>query len=192
MEMQITGKNFEISAATRTYIQKKFDKIGRHLTNILSFEVEITEESTRSPQQRFVVQVTINNNGVLLRGQERAQDLYSAVDRVSQVMDRQVEHYKSKLMSKEKHGASVRFHNVRDKTMAAPVETVVTEPPLPEPKVVKTKKFDVKPMSVEEALDQMELLGHDFFLFYNPDAQGLNLVYKRNDGNYGLIEPVVK
>jgi len=192
MEIQITGKNYEILPATRTYIQKKMDKINRHLSNIQSFDVEITEEGTRAPQQRFVVQVTVNNNGTLLRGQERGQDLFSAIDKVSEVMDRQVEHYKGKLLTKEKHGASSRFHNVRDQTMAGPVETVLTEPPLLPSRVVKTKKFDVKPMSIEEALEQMELLDHDFFLFFNSDSESLNLVYKRKDGDYGIIEPIIK
>jgi len=188
MDMQITGKNIDVLPAVRSYMDRKLGKINRYLPNILSFEVVAAEEQTRSPEQRFIVQVTINNNGTLLRGEERGQDLYTATDKVAEVMSRQIEHYKGKLpYSKKRATPSIRTNTAE---VMAPVnaETTVEEGP----KVVKTKRFDVKPMSLDEAVDQMELLGHDFFLFYNPDNNNMNLIYRRKDGNYGLIEPLTK
>jgi putative sigma-54 modulation protein len=187
MEMHITGKNVELIPAVREYISKKMGKINRHLPNILSFDVVASEEKTRAPDQRFILQVTLDSNGTLIRGEERGQDLYTASDKVYEVMMRQIEHYKGKLpWAKGRRPPSIRT-TTTEATSGVVAETV------PEgPRVVKTKSFDVKPMSLEEAVDQMELLGHDFFLFYNPDANRINLLYRRRDGNYGLIEPVTK
>jgi putative sigma-54 modulation protein len=187
MDIQITGKNLDILPAVRSYMTRKLGKVNRYLPTILSFEVVATEEQTRSPDQRFIVQVTVNNNGTLLRGEERGQDLYTATDKVAEVMNRQVEHYKGKLpYSKKRATPSIRTNTTE---VTAAVEAEAAEQG---PRVVKTKRFDVKPMSLEEAIDQMELLGHDFFLFYNPDNNKMNLLYRRKDGNYGLIEPITK
>jgi putative sigma-54 modulation protein len=186
MDMQITGKNLDIPPAVRDYITRKLGKVDRYLPNILSFEVVAAEEQTRSPDQRFIVQVTINNNGTLLRGEERGLDLYTATDKVSEVLGRQIEHYKGKLpYSKKRATPSIRT-NTTEVTTA--VEAEAEDETEAGPRVVKTKRFNVKPMSLDEAVDQMELLGHDFFLFFNPDDNRMNLLYKRKDGNYGLIE----
>jgi len=176
MELQITGKNIEVSPTVRGYIERKLSKINRHLPNILEAKVEITEEKTKSPQQHFVVQVTVNSKGTLLRTEHRAEDLFTAIDKVVTTMNRQIEHYKGKLYDKGRGNSLARG--------GLPPEAEVAEPP----RVTKVKRFAIKPMLTNEAIDQMELLGHDFFLFYNIDTEGLNLVYKRRDGNYGLIE----
>ena len=178
MELQITGKNMELLPAVRHYIERKLGKLNRHLPNITEAKIEISKEKTKSPQQRFVVQVTIDSSGTLLRGEERGEDLFAAIDKAAEVMNRQIEHYKGKLYKKGR-GSSFAKGGFSEETVA--------EQPLG--KVVKVKRFAVKPMSVDEAIDQMELLGHDFFLFFNADSQGLNLLYRREDGNYGLIEP---
>ena len=183
MELQITGKNITLTPEVRHYIERKLGKMSRHLPNILKSDVEIFEEKTKSPQQHYVVQVTVDSNGTLLRGEERAKDLFAAVDKVSTVMNRQIEHYKGrKLIARSRGNSSIRT----ELSQAAEAETE------PEPKVVKVKRFAIKPMTVTEAADQMELLGHDFFLFRNADTEELNLLYRRRDGNYGLIEPEVK
>ncbi len=187
MEMQISGKNIDVLPAVRSYITRKLGKIDRYLPNILAFDVVVTEEKTKSPDQRYIVQVTVNNNGTLLRGEERGQDFYTATDKVAEVMSRQIEHYKGKLpYSKKRATPSIRTGTTGENGPAQE-EAVETGP-----RIVKTKKFDVKPMSLDEAVDQMELLGHDFFLFFNPDDNRMNLLYKRKDGNYGLIEPVTR
>ena len=176
MELQINGKNVELSPTVRSYIERKFGKLNRRLPNIVETSVEIREEQTKSPQQRFVVQATINSNGTLLRGEERGETLFTAIDKVAAIMNRQIEHYKGKLYSRGRGSSFARSEFSEE-----------TETPLPG--VVKVKRFTVKPMSVAEAVDQMELLGHDFFLFFSADTERLNLLYRRRDANYGLIEP---
>ena len=177
MELQITGKNIELSPAVHPYAERKLGKLGRYLPNILESRVDILAEETKSPQQRFVVQMTIDSGGTLLRGEERGEDLFSAIDKVATVMSRQIEHHKGKLYEKGKGSSLARSEFSKE------TET------RPQRRVVKVKQFAVKPMSVAEATEEMELLGHDFFLFFNEDTEKLNLLYRRKDGNYGLIEP---
>jgi putative sigma-54 modulation protein len=181
MELQITGKNMELAAPVRSYIERKLGKLSRHLPNIIESEVEISEEKTKSPQQHFVVQVTLNSNGTLLRGEERGEDLFVAIDKLANIMDRQIEHHKGKLYKKGR-GSSLARGELSQEIESTP----------PPKRVVKVKRFAIKPMLVEEAIDQMELLGHDFFLFFNADNEALNLLYRRKDGNYGLIEPELR
>ncbi|MBA7631515.1 Ribosome hibernation promotion factor [subsurface metagenome] len=178
MELQITGKNVKLVPAVRKYIERKLGKLGRHLSDIIDYKVEVSEEKTKSPQQHFVVQVTINSSGTLLRGEERGQDLFTAIDKVAEVMNRQIEHYKGKLYEKGRGSSLARGGFSEEAEEKQPVS-----------RVVKVKQFAIKPMSVAEAIDQMELLGHDFFLFLNADTEKVNLVYRRRDGSYGLIEP---
>ena len=180
MELQITGRNIDLSPPVRRYIERKLGKLNRHLPKIIEFKVEIFEEKTKSPQQHFVVQVTIDNNGTLLRSEERGAYLFSAINSAAAVMNRQIEHYKGKLYSKRKGGSFVPGKLSKKLGTAKSPE-----------KVVKVKQFTVKPMSVAEAVDQMELLGHDFFLFLNADSEELNLLYRRKDNNYGIIKPTL-
>jgi len=178
MELQIKGKNVKLSPTLRRYIERKLGKLNRHLPNIIESRIEIIEEKTKSPEQRFVVQVTVDSSGTLLHGEERGEDIFTAIDKVAEIMNRQIEHYKGKLYDKGR-GNSLARGEFREEAESAP--------PLRE--VVKVKRFAIKPMSVAEAIEQMELLGHDFFLFFNADAEEINLLYRRRDGNYGLIEP---
>jgi len=178
MELQITGKNIKLMPTVRHYIERKLGKLSRHLLNIRESKVEVSEEKTKSPQQRFVVQVTIDSGGILLRGEERGENLFAAIDKVASIMDRQIEHYKGKLYDKGRGSSLARSEFSPEIETAEPAQ-----------KVTKIKRFTVKPMSVAEAIDQMELLGHNFFLFLNAATEELNLLYRRKDGNYGLIEP---
>jgi putative sigma-54 modulation protein len=186
MEMHVTGKNLELTPEAREYISRKMGKINRFLPSILSFDVVASQEQTRSPSQRFVVQVTLDSNGTLIRGEERGQDVHSAVDKVFEVMSRQIEHYKGKLPYAKAKGS--RTPSIRTSTTEV-VESEAAKAEETGPKIVKNKRFEVKPMSLDEAIDQMQLLGHDFFLYYDPDVNKMNLIYKRKDGNLGLIEP---
>ena len=176
MELQITGKNIELSQAIMDYVQQKIGKLDRHLPNITDAKVEISKGKAKSPQQRYVAQVTLNSNGTLLRGEERASHPHAAIDGVADVMDRQIDRYKGKLYDKGR-GISLS----KGELPSAEAEQTA--------KIVKVKKFEVKPMSPEEAADQMELLGHDFFIFFNATTEETNVLYRRRDGDYGLIEP---
>ena len=178
MDLQITGKNIHLAPEVHRYIERKLGRLNRHLPDIAESKIEISEEKTRSPQQHFVVQMTIDSRGTLLRSEERGKDLFTAIDRVAAIMNRQIERYKGKLHDRGR-GNSLARSEFSEETEVAP----------PSPRVVKVKRFAVKPMPVDEAVDQMELLGHDFFLFFNADSERLNVVYRRKNGDYGLIEP---
>jgi len=182
MELQISSKNMEISPADRSYVQEKIGKLAHYLPNITEGKVEIHEENTKSPQQRFTAQVTLNSKGVLLRGEERGGRVRVAVDAVAEVLARQIERYKGKLHDKGR-GVSLARQSADSEAVVGNAEARDW------PKIVRVKRFAVKPMSVTEAADQMELLGHAFFLFINAENDALSLLYRRDDGNYGLIEP---
>ena len=178
MKLQITGKNIDLQPTVRSYVERKLGKLSRHLPNITEAKVEISEEKTKSPQYHFVVQVTINSNGTLLRGEEQGEDLFTAIDKVEAVLNRQIERYKGKRYNKGRGSSFIRAKFSKEAETAQPTEMVT-----------KVKRFAIEPMSVAEAIDQMELLGHDFYLFRNSDTEEVNLLYRRKDGNYGLIEP---
>ncbi len=179
MELQITGQSIEILPTVKDYIEKKFGKLDRHFQNINGTKVELSEQKTKSQDQRYRVQVTLDANGTLLRAEERAENLLVAIDKVVPVIDRQIERFKGKLYKKGKNGPSIRTGNTEE----------VSEKNPPFPELVRTKRFTMKPMSVDDAIEQMELLGHDFFLFYNSGTKEFNLLYRRKDGNYSIIEP---
>lgn len=175
MELQIKAKNMELTPTVRQLIESKLGKLGRHLPDVREYKVEIAQEKTRAAKEHFVVQLTIDSRGTLLRGAERGEDLPAAIKKVASVINRQIERFKGKLYEKGR-GTSLARGELKEEL-----------PPVG--KVVKVKRFNVKPMSAAEAIDQMELLGHDFFLFFNADSEELNLLYRRHDGDYGLIEP---
>jgi putative sigma-54 modulation protein len=137
---------------------------------------------TKSAGNRFVAQVTINIHGTLLRGEERASTVYAAIDNVVDVLNHQIERFKDKLYRSRRRISPLRRELVAEELQGERVEES-------ESKIVKVKRFPVKPMTPEEAADQMELLSHDFFIFFNPESNRFNVLYRRGDGNYGLIEP---
>ncbi len=184
MELQMAGTNTEVTPAVRRYIERKLGKLDRHLPNIIESKVEISEEKTKSPQQRYLVRVTVNGGGTVLHGEERGEDLFTAIDRVADIMTRQLEHHKGKMYAKGR-GNSLARGEFSEKTEAIEPSQVIESPK----KVVKVKHFAIKPMKLAEAIAQMESLGHDFFLFYDAEVEKLKLLYRRKDGNYGLIEP---
>ena len=179
MKLQIIAKNnMEVSETLKAYVEKKVGKLGRYLPIIGEGKVEISREGAKLPEQRFIVQVTLDSKGVLIRAQEKSKDIRTAVDKVVDVLSKRIERYKGKLYDK---GRGVSF--ARQGTTIEAEEIEVPK------RVVKSKRFLVKPMPVDEAIKQMELLGHDFFLFIDADTERLNLLYRREDGDYGLIEP---
>jgi putative sigma-54 modulation protein len=180
MKLQIFSKNMEIPPDVESYVQKKIGKLARYLPDITEAKVEIHEQNTRSPQQRYTAQVTLNSRGVILRAEERGERVRVVIDTASDVLERQIERYKGKLQDKGR-GISL----TRQSAEADALEEESSD----SPKIAKVKRFAVKPMSVREASEQMELLGHSFFLFVNSDNDRLELLYRRDDGNYGLIEP---
>jgi len=179
MKLQVIAKNnVEISETLKVYVEKKIGKLSRYLPTISEGKVEISHEGAKLPEQRFTVQVTLDSRGVLLRAQEKSKDIRTALDSVVDALSKRIERYKGKLYDKSRGVSFAR--------QGMTIEAEEIEAPK---RVVKSKRFFVKPMPVDEAIRQMELLGHDFFLFMDADTERLNLLYRREDGNYGLIEP---
>jgi putative sigma-54 modulation protein len=185
-QLTITGNNIELSPEMRAHIERKLGKISRILTtNIMEFSVVLREEKTKDPQYRFVAQLTINSSGTMLRAEERGDNLLNVVDKLEQTIMRRIEHYKGKLIDKGRGKPSALRTGFQEPIALAEEEERV-------PQIVRVKRFPIKPMPADEAVEQMELLGHDFFIFVNQETGAVNLVYRRDDGNYGLIEPEYK
>ena len=173
MRIRVSGKNIEVTNALREKVEKKLSKLEKYFNPNTEVNATLTVE-----KNRHIIEVTIPFNGVILRGEEATEDMYSSIDNVVEKLEKQIAKYKTRIERRIKDG-SVRF----DKFSFSQEEDD------DEPKIVKTKRFAMKPMPVEEAVLQMELLGHSFFMFYNAETDEVNVVYKRRDGDYGLIEP---
>jgi len=183
MELIIKGKNLEVDASAQEYIEGKLGKLERHFPDIGEVKVELTREMTKSEDNRYVAQVTINSHGTLLRVEERASTINTSIDKGLDVLTRQIERFKDKLYRSKR-----RISPLRKELANEPVSEEMQEEEQ-ESRIVKVKRFPVKPMTPEEAVDQMELLSHDFFIFFNPETNKFSVIYKRGDGYYGLIEP---
>ncbi len=181
MDIKISARNLTMDADIRGYAEKKVNKLTRYLSNITAIHMELAEEKSKSRLPSYVAQVTLNINGFLLRGVQKDDNLKSAIDAVTDVMERLIDKYKKRY--------TVNKSKVHESIRTVKEENAVTgEGQGP---VVKRKSFIVKPMEVEQAIEQMEFLGHDFFLFANDDDNSVNVVYRRKDGDYGVIQPEI-
>lgn len=173
LKIVVRGKNFEVTNALREWVEKKVGKVEKYFDNIKEAQVMLSVS-----HNRHRAEVTIPLDGIVLRGEEETGDMYTSIDKVMDKMERQIEKYKTRI-DPRLNGESVRDF-FPGKVGGTSYE---------EPQVVRTKKFAVKPMPVDEAIMQMNLIGHSFFVFRNADTEEVNVVYTRKDGNYGLIEP---
>ena len=180
MEIIIKTKNLELTDWLKTYIEKKVNKLDRFLTGIDEARVELMVQATKSAGDRHVVQFTLRKSGTILRTEEHSSDMQTAVDLVLEKMSRQIERYKGK------HWHS---HGRQQAPEAEASAEVNAEEPAFEGQIVRIKRFQTRPMSVEEAIEQMELLGHDFFVFFDASNNAFRVVYRRHDGGYGLLLP---
>lgn len=183
MQLIITGKNMNVSDRIEDYVRRKMEKIDRHLHEPIEVRVELSREDTRSANQRQIAQITLSKNGTLIRAEERAAELRAAIDAVVDKLDKQIRRYKDKRVRKRRVGA------LKEAELESEMEPSSAEEP--EGRIVRVKRFRTEPMSEEDAIEQMELLGHSFFLFLNERTGELNVVYRRQDGNYGLLEAEV-
>ena len=181
MRLQVKGKNIEVSEALYRYAEEKLGKLDRHLNASTRLELELAVEKNPSISARQGAEATIWTKGPILRARESSEDMRASIDLLVEKLERQVKRYREKRQRKQ---------TARHAPHHQPVEEVLpVVPEEPEPVIVKTKQFAVKPMSPEEAVLQLELIGHDFFVFRNVDSGEVNVLYRRRDGNYGLIEP---
>ncbi|MEE8470433.1 MAG: ribosome-associated translation inhibitor RaiA [Dehalococcoidia bacterium] len=179
MEVLIKSRNLELAEEARAYIRTKIDKLERYLPNMDEVKVELSHEKAKAADKRFVVQVTITSHGTLLRGEERAANVNAAIDNVIDVLSRQIERFKGKLYrsQRKKSPSAVKGLSTEDMAQEEPI------------RITRVKRFPIGSMSPEEAADRMEFLGHNFFLFFNEEGNEFNVLYRRNDGSYGVIEP---
>src|ERR687884_65666 len=176
MQFHVKGRNLEVSDAIRSYAEAKLAKLERQLPDP-RVELELTVERNPSIAANHVAEATIWTKGPVLRAREASSDMKASIDQLVDKLERQVTRYRDK---RRRHGA--RTAGAAD--VAPPATDGDEAPP-----IVKVKQFAVKPMSPEEAVLQLELVGHDFFVFENAETGEVNVVYRRHDGNYGLIEP---
>ncbi len=186
MQVVVKGKNIEVSEKLRQFMEGKLSKLERVLPGIAEAEVELSSFKTKSAGSRYVVEVTLKANGTLIRGEQASDDAYSAMDAVLGKIDRQVARFKTKRQaSKDKGAATTRLVEPAEEFVPAEEE----EEEEHEGRLVRVKRFAMKPMDVQEALTQMEMLGHDFYVFFNSESDRVGVVYRRRDGDFGLIEP---
>lgn len=184
MELSINGHNLEVTARLSDYLEKKAGRLDRYMPNLSGVHVDLSAESARSSGERQIAQITIRDNrGTILRAEERSSDMFAAIDAVVDKLYRQIQRYQGKQRQKRRAGA----------------EDFISGEPVPfdedefeeddEMQIVRQKRFPLHPMPAEEAIEQMELLDHDFFVFFNSDDEAINVLYRRRDGNYGLLQP---
>lgn len=184
MKVYINGHNLNVTPKLEEYIERKIGRLDRYMPNISELQVDVTEEkSNRNPEDEYSAQVTLRHErGTILRAEERTSDIYVAVDNVLDKMYRQIERYKGR--RKRRNDVKEIFDNY---------ETAVdlTSDELDTGSVLRRKSFEIFPMLEQEAIDQMELLGHDFYVFMNAESGEVNVMYRRKDGNYGLLQPLL-
>ena len=173
MLVTVTGKNVEVTDALRDYSEKKVAKVSKFFEKS-PVGAHVTLSTERG---KHIVDITIQVNGLLLRGEEKTPDMYSSIDGAVDKIERQIHKFKTRINRK--------LHNDNQVIVSPPALHEEHETPV----IKRNKRFTIKPMSAEEAVMQMDLLGHDFFVFSNSDTDEVNVVYRRKDGNYGLIEP---
>lgn len=172
MRLTVTGKNIALTDALKDIVAKKLSKLDKYFVPEADARVTLSVQKSRQ-----IIEVTIPFNGMLVRGEEVSDDMYSSIENVVEKIEKQILKNKTKF-ERKLHDGSLRLKDL-------PLIDVEEE----DNKIVRTKKFAIKPMDTEEAVLQMDLLGHNFFVFKNADSNEVNVIYKRKDGNYGLIEP---
>lgn len=175
MKFIIVGRNIEVTDGLRAAVEEKIGKLEKYFNPDTEAHVTLSVEKDRQK-----IEVTIPVKGNIIRSEQVSNDMYVSIDLVEEIIERQLKKYKTKIVDKHQAGGSFSKMYVENEYMDEE-----------EIKIVRTKKFDIKPMYPEDACIQMELLGHNFFVFINADTDQVNVVYKRKGETYGLIEPEV-
>lgn len=176
MKLIYTGKNMDVSNALKEHTESKLSKLDKFFRD--EVEANVRFETAKNRQ---IIEITINLPKTIIRAEEEANDLYTALDKAIDVLEVQIKKNKAKLEKRYKNNETIRFDNIAD------IKQEVEE----ESQIVKKKRFTLKPMSCDEAILQMDLLRHNFFVYINAETEQVEILYKRKDGNYGLINPIV-
>lgn len=174
MRIKITGRNIDLTDGLKAAVEDKLNKLEKYFTPETDVYVTLSVE-----KERQKVEVTIPMKGNYIRSEQVSNDMYVTIDLVEEVIERQLKKYRTKLITKQQNVTSVFKQEFLDEKADEDEEI----------KINRVKKFDMKPMYAEDACVQMELLGHDFFVFINAETEEVNVVYKRKGNTYGLIEP---
>ena len=173
MRYKITGRNINVTPGLKAAVEEKIGKLERYFNQDTEVNITLTVEKDRQK-----IEVTIPVKGNIIRAEESSSDMYVSIDLVEEIIERQLRKYKNKLIDKKQSAQS--FSDLFISEEAEPEDEI---------QIVKTKRFAMKPMDPEEACVQMELLGHNFYVFFNSETEEVNVVYKRKGNTYGLIEP---
>lgn len=176
MKVNITGKNYDTYEKLENTIEKKLDRLDKFFSEDVSSNVVLSQERGRDK-----IEVTINAKGAVFRAEEMNQDVYDGIDRVVDKLSSQISRFKGKLAKRYNDNKALKFE-FEEPEDEEDYDEIEDTP------VVKTKKFELRPMDVDEAILEMEMLGHNFFVYLDMDTDSVNVVYKRNGGNYGVLE----
>ena len=176
MSVNVKGRNIDVTPALREYVEKKITKVTKQFKTVGDISAVLKVE-----KGNHIVEITVPASGILLRAQETTKDMYSSIDLVVEKIERQIHKYKTRLMKR-------KYSNFAEPAAPAPA----AEAEEGEFQIVKNKRFVMHQMTPEEAILQMNLLNHDFFVFFDPDLGATNVVYRRKDGKYGLLSPELK
>ena len=174
MKVIITSKNFNASDHLKETIEKKFTRLGKYFSDDITAHVTLAME-----KERQNIEATINAKGTIFRAEETGSDMYISTDKIIDKLSNQMSRFKTKLQKKHKEHKEIMFNDIPEDN----------EYDHEEIRISKKKSFDIATMEIEEAIMEMELIMHNFYLFLNPDSGQVNIVYKRKDGKYGLLEP---
>ena len=178
MQTLIKGRNLEVSEALRSYVEGKAGKLDRYMSNIDEARFDLSLHNARNAEERHIAQITLRTtNGAILRAEEHSADMHASIDQALDKITRQLKRYKGKHWQSQARAAEQA-----EEELFEDVEPLITH-------VVRTKRFQMQPMSVDEAIEQMEMLGHDFFIFYDVENGNYSVVYRRRDNGYGLLIP---
>ncbi len=182
----IQGRHLEVGDTLKRYAERKLRKLSRHLDQLREAQVVLEVERQRSAGRTQVVEVTVWGDGLVLRGTHRSGDMFASIDGVVEKLEKQIEKRRSRLIEKRRIDATRSKR--RQVAGAEAALRAVPTPPLP-PEIVRIKRFPMKPMAAEDAIIEMERLGHAFFVYRDAQTEKIHVIYRRKSGDYGLIEP---
>lgn len=190
MDILINTHNVELTPHLRDHVEKKTARLDRYMPNIGEVHVELSSQQTRNVGQRQVAQITVRDNrGTILRAEERNSDIFAAVDHVIDKLYRQIKRYRGKRIDSRRSGGVDEYATAEP--LPLEFEEELVDERTADVSIVRRKQFSLRPMATGEAIEQMELLGHTFFVYFDIDDEAVNVVYKRHDQSYGLLQPML-
>lgn len=195
MDLQIKTKNLHLTDSLDEYIQRKYQKLEKVNVRVIDAKLELGTERKRTGGEHYIAQLTIATKDTILRAEESNGDLRTTIDLAIDHMDRQIRRFHDKKVYKRRRQSQLAHSEAEQPILAEtavdfmPSDVLSADDDTPVDALVRRKRFKLQPMDEDEAIEQMELLGHDFFVFYNPDEAQINVLYRRRDGQYGLILP---